>query len=322
MKQLPVITPAFQYIEKSFAAWLDILGYAQQSVYGMPVAVREFLHHLEQNNKTDLKDITAEAIKDYYQYRLKTRTNKRYNTGSLSNEHLNKHVQALKKFVQYLRQSGKLPIGNLNLSNEKISGDRPDVLSEAELQQLYQATRTVPETKKQNHKHPELYDWLAMRDRAMLSVFYGCGLRRNEGFYLNVSDINLDSKIIHVKHGKGYKERLVPISKRGAQYLTEYLYDARPMLQIAGKTEAFFIGQSGKRLSGQMMNLCLHNLVQRTGNPDLRQKDITLHTLRHSIATHLLGNGMDIDHIKDFLGHSSLESTQIYTHLLQKDIEQ
>ncbi|WP_219906047.1 tyrosine-type recombinase/integrase [Taibaiella chishuiensis] len=60
----------------------------------------------------------------------------------------------------------------------------------------------------------------------------------------------------------------------------------------------------------------------RTGNPDLQQKDISLHTLRHSIATHLLGNGMDIEHIKDFLGHSSLESTQIYTHLLQKDIEQ
>lgn len=322
MKQLPVITPAFQYIEKSFAAWLDILGYAQQSVYGMPIAVREFLYHLEQDHKNSLQDITAAAIKDYYQYTLKTRTNKRYNTGALSNKHLNKHVQALNKFVQYLRQSGKLPIGNLNLGSEKISDSPPDVLTEAEVQQLYKATTILPDRKEENRRHPELYEWLAMRDRAMLSIFYGCGLRRNEGFYLNISDINLDSRIIHVKHGKGYKERLVPISKRGAQYITEYQYDARPMLQRAGKTEAFFIGQSGKRLSGQMMNLCLHNLVQRTGNPDLQQKDITLHTLRHSIATHLLGNGMDIDHIKDFLGHSSLESTQIYTHLLAKDIEQ
>ena len=155
----------------------------------------------------------------------------------------------------------------------------------------------------------------------MLSVFYGCGLRRNEGYHLNISDINLDSKILHVKKGKGYKERLVPISKKGAQYLTEYLYDARPMLQSIHKTEAFFISQYGKRLSGQMMGLCLRNLIEKTANPVLQQKEVTLHTLRHSIATHLLGNGMDIEHIKDFLGHSSLESTQIYTHLLKKDTE-
>jgi integrase/recombinase XerD len=320
MKQLPVITPAYRYVEQSFKQWLDVLGYAAQSVYGMPIAIREFLYYLEQSNKRDLKDITAEAIKEYYYNRLKVRTNKRYDVGALSAEHLNKHLQALRKFAEYLRQSGRLDIGNITIQREKLSGDIPDVLTEAEVQQLYTATG-IPTGKKNQSRYPELYEWLAMRDRAMLSVFYGCGLRRNEGYHLNIGDINLDSKILHVKQGKGYKERLVPISKKGSQYLTEYLYDGRPMLQRATKTEAFFIGQTGRRLSGQMMGLCLRNLIEKTANPTLQQKDVTLHTLRHSIATHLLGNGMDIEHIKDFLGHSTLESTQIYTHLLKKDIE-
>lgn len=320
MKNLPVITPSFQYVEKSFKEWLDVLGYASQSVYGMPNAVREYLHYLEQRNKNHIKDITALSIKEYYHNHLKCRTNKRYDTGALSAEHLNKHLQALYKFAEYLRQSGRLLIGNLDIRREQLSGAIPDVLTEAEIQQLYKATETPPE--KQNRSpYPELYEWLAMRDRAMLSIFYGCGLRRNEGYHLNISDINIDSKILHVRKGKGYKERLVPISKRGTQYITEYLYDARPMLQRATRNEAFFIGQTGRRLSGQMLLLNLKSLIQRTNNPTLQQKEIHLHTLRHSIATHLLGNGMDIAHIKDFLGHSSLESTQIYTHLLKKDTE-
>lgn len=320
MKQLPVITPSFQYVEKSFKEWLDVLGYAENSVYAMPLAIREYLHYLEQSDKTHLNHITAVSIKEYYHNHLKCRTNKRYDTGALSAEHLNKHLQALYKFAEYLRQSGRLLIGNLDIRREQLSDTIPDVLTEAEIEQLYKATETPPE-KKNRSPYPELYEWLAMRDRAMLSIFYGCGLRRNEGYHLNISDINIDSKILHVRKGKGYKERLVPVSKRGAQYITEYLYDARPMLQRATRNEAFFIGQTGRRLGGQMMLLNLKSLIQRTHNPSLQQKDIHLHTLRHSIATHLLGNGMDIEHIKDFLGHSSLESTQIYTHLLKKDAE-
>lgn len=321
MKHLPLASPAFRYVEQSFKEWLDILGYSAQSVYGMPIAVREFLYYIEQQGKTQLRDITAEAIKRYYYDRLRTRTNKRYNSGALSTAHLNKHLQALFKFTEYLRQSGRLPIGNLSIRWEARSEALPDVLTEAEVAQLYKATGAVEEKKPQNSFRPELYQWLAMRDRAMLTVFYGCGLRRNEGYYLNTGDINLDSRILHVRKGKGYKERLVPISAKGIGYLTEYLYDGRPMLQSLHKTEAFFIAQTGRRLGGQMMGLCLRNLVEKTADPALQQKEVTLHTLRHSIATHLLGNGMDIEHIKDFLGHSSLESTQIYTHLLKKDVE-
>jgi integrase/recombinase XerD len=88
------------------------------------------------------------------------------------------------------------------------------------------------------------------------------------------------------------------------------------------KEEAFFLNHNGKRLGGQMLMLCLQSLARRTNDTGLQQKEIGLHTLRHSIATHLLANGMSLENIKDFLGHSSLESTQIYTHLINENYEQ
>lgn len=97
------------------------------------------------------------------------------------------------------------------------------------------------------------------------------------------------------------------------------MYDARPLLIKDHKEELFFINERGKPMKGQMMLLRLDQLVTRTENITLQEKEIGLHTLRHSIATHLLSNGMTLEKIKDFLGHSSLESTQIYTHLIGEE---
>ncbi len=91
------------------------------------------------------------------------------------------------------------------------------------------------------------------------------------------------------------------------------------MLIRDNKEDAFFLSHNGKRLGGQMLMLCLQSLAKKTNNAELQQKEIGLHTLRHSIATHLLANGMSLEKIKDFLGYSSLESTQIYTHLINED---
>ena len=318
MKRLPVTAPAYQYIEKSFKEWLEVLGYSWQGVYYMPIQIRGLLNHLEKQNKTDLKDITTEAIKDYYYQELKQRRNYMRDAGALSAKHLNKHLQALRKFTEYLRQTGKLQIPLLNIKQEEIIETKPTVLTEEEIKQLYEATKLIPD--KMKHAKPrEFYEVLNMRDGAMLSIFYGCGLRRNEGYHLNITDINLDGAVLHVTKGKGYKERFVPISRKGVQYITEYLYDARPMLIRDNKEDAFFLNHNGKRLGGQMLMICLQSLARRTNNTELQQKEIGLHTLRHSIATHLLSNGMSLESIRDFLGHSSLESTQIYTHLVNED---
>jgi integrase/recombinase XerD len=320
MKRLPVTAPAYQYIEKSFKEWLDVLGYAWQSVYYMPIQIRGLLNFLEKQNKTQISDITTEVIKEYYYNELKQRKNYMRDAGALSAKHLNKHLQALRKFTEYLRQTGKLQIPLLNIKQEEIIETKPTVLTEEEIQQLYKATELLHERKKHN-KSEELYTALQHRDRALLSIFYGCGLRRNEGYHLNITDINLDSAIVHVRKGKGYKERFVPVSKRSVQYITEYLYDARPMLVRDNKEDAFFLNHNGKRLGAQMLMLCLQALARRTNDTELQQKEIGLHTLRHSIATHLLAHGMSLEKIKDFLGHSSLESTQIYTHLINETYE-
>jgi len=321
MKRLPVTAPAYQYIEKSFKEWLEALGYSWQAVYYMPIQIRGLLNWLERQNKTDLKDITSEAITNYYYNELKQRKNLMRDAGTLSNKHLNKNLQALRKFVEYLRQTGKLQIPMLTIKQEEIIDNKPTVLTEEEISQLFKATEAIPD--KLKHAKPrEFYEMLNHRDRAMLSIFYGCGVRRNEGYHLNITDIHIESSIVHVRKGKGYKERFVPVSKKGMENITAYLYDARPLMIKDNREEAFFLNHNGKRLGGQMLMLCLQNLVKRTSNNELQQKEIGLHTLRHSIATHLLAHGMNLEKIKDFLGHSSLESTQIYTHLINEENEQ
>jgi integrase/recombinase XerD len=284
----------------------------------MPIQIRGLLNWLERQNKTQLQDITTEAINDYYYNELKQRKNLLHDAGTLSNKHLNKNLQALRKFTEYLRQTGKLQIPLLSIRQEEIIETKPTVLTEEEIQQLYEATNLIPN--KMKHAKPrEFYEMLNMRDRAMLAVFYGCGLRRNEGYHLNITDINLDSAVIYVTKGKGYKERFVPISRKGIEHITVYLYDARPMLIRDNKEDAFFLNHNGKRLGGQMLMISLQSLARKTNDAELQQKEIGLHTLRHSIATHLLAHGMNLEKIKDFLGHSSLESTQIYTHLINEN---
>jgi integrase/recombinase XerD len=324
MKRLPVMALPYQYIEKSFKEWLGILGYSWQAVYYMPIQIRGLLNHLEKQHKTQLADITSEAIKEYYHNELKQRKNYMSGAGALSNTHLNKHIQALRKFTEYLRQTGKLSISIVNLSMEKVTEEKLTVLTEDEIKQLYKTT-AIPQPQKKNNRSHEFYEAIQQRDRAMLSIFYGCGLRRNEGYHLNVNDINISSGVLHVKNGKGYKERLVPISNKSLEHISNYLYDGRNYLlkspSCGGVREvAFFIGgNNGKRLQGQMMLVKLQQLVRLTDNAALMEKEVGLHTLRHSIATHLLGNGMSLEKIKDFLGHSSMDSTQIYTHLVNNE---
>lgn len=319
MKSLPIESPAFRYIEKSFGQWLDVLGYCSQSVYGMPIYVRAMLHYAEQQGKMQVQDITPALVKDYYYSHLKSRTNRMYG-GALSNNHLNKHIQALYKFFDYLRQSGRQTLSSLNIALEENDRGMPAVLTEMEIKQLYSACDQHPRSST-NNKPEWIYSALALRDKAMLSIYYGCGLRRNEGAHLEVGDILFERQLVHVRKGKNYKERFVPMSKSVVNHVENYLYDARPQLLKGNRYEHFFISERGRPVGAQMMILRLNTLLLRTENTQLIEKEPGLHTLRHSIATHLLANGMKLEKIKDFLGHNSLESTQIYTHLIEKENE-
>jgi integrase/recombinase XerD len=313
MKTLILHSEAYRYIIASFREWLQTMGYNKETVYQLPHHVQELLHHAESKGFSGLHQINNDLIKAHY-YQLKERTNKRKG-GGLSNGYLNKHLQAYHKFSDYLRQNGRLQLPKLEIPTEADNHEITDILTQQDIKQLFAVTEQPYEQKK-NDKGIVYYEAMQSRDRAMLTVFYGCGLRRNEVVHMDMGDVHFEKSILHVRKGKGYKERLVPITQQGLQHLQHYLYDARPYF-CNDKNEAFFITQSGKRLGGQQMLLRLKILVQLTGNAVLQQKDIHLHTLRHSIATHLLQNGMRLERIKEFLGHSSLESTQIYTHFLE-----
>lgn len=315
MKTLTLHSEAYRYIIASFKEWLQILGYSEQTVYQLPNYIQEFLFYAESKGYAGLYQINNDLIKEHY-YKLKERGNKR-RTGGLSNSYLNKHLQALQKFGDYLRQNGRLILPKLDIQNEEDNTEIIDILTQAEIKLVFKATELLYEQKK-NDKGIVYYEAMQLRDRAMLTAFYSCGLRRNEVYHLDINDIIFEKSILHVRMGKGYKERIVPITKQSLQYLENYLYDARPYF-CNDKNEAFFVTHSGKRLGGAMMLKRLQQLIQFTGNATLQNKDIHLHTLRHSIATHLLQNGMKLERIKDFLGHSSLESTQIYTHFLETE---
>lgn len=318
MKHLPIQSDAFKYIEKSFKEWLDVLGYADTTVYGMPHLIREFLHYLEQHGITQINRIENKYIKAHYR-ELKQRANTRQG-GGLSNSYLNKHLQALQKFSDYLRQSGRLQLPKLYIQTEEDNHQIKYVLTQEEIQQIYKATDLYPTDTERIA--PWMYEALALRDKAMLTILYGCGLRRTEAVSLDIRDIHADKNYLHVRKGKNYKERIVPINTTGLNHLQNYLYESRPRFTKDDKQEMFFVSQRGLRMNGQSMLLRLKILIQRVDNIELQSKEVGLHTLRHSIATHLLQNGMKLEAIAKFLGHSSLESTQIYTHLVEQEHEQ
>ena len=306
MKKLPIKSTHFQYIEKSFKEWLQTLGYNYQTVYQLPNYVRELLYWLEnEEEKKELEEISTPLITQYYHH-LKARKNLTQQ-GGLSNNYLNKHLQGLYKFMEYLRKSGKLQLPYLNISREENNTKNIEIVTIEEIKNLYEICGDHPQNAK--------WEAIGMRDKAMLAIFYSCGLRRNEGTNLDLVDINFDRQIVHVRHGKGYKERFIPFSKTTLQVLENYIYNYRPYFKRSEEDNALFLSMKGKRMHSQSLSIRLKLLVQKSNEIALQQKDITLHTLRHSIATHLLKAGMPLKQISKFLGHSSLESTQIYTHL-------
>jgi integrase/recombinase XerD len=263
---------------------------------------------LEQNGHTHIGRLTPADFSNYYG-QLKYRSNCTRG-GGLGNAFLNKHLQALYLFARYLRQSGRAAFPALTLRRETTDTETPEYLTTGEIKALYNATYGYNEGTR--------LEPLNSRDRAILTIFYGCGLRRSEGYHLDLADIDFDRRLLHVRKGKGYKERFVPFNKTLSKHLQDYIYEARPQLVSGKRGEALLISMRGGRMDTMSIAIRLRLLQQRTDDAGLQQKNVRLHVLRHSIATHLLQNGMELEKIARFLGHSSLDSTQIYTHLAER----
>lgn len=305
MKHLKLTNSSFEHLQKGFYEWTQILGYSKAHSQGMATICQEFLYFLEQKELKNIQQINHNTYKQYY-HRISNRSKKRKD-GALSNNSINKHLQALEKFIEYLHHKGAESTPTLNIKLLKLPQREITYLNQTEIKTLYQTAETI-----QNHPQGEI---ISTRDLTLLSIFYACGLRRNEGAKLKLQDINFDTRVLHVKYGKKYKERLVPMSKSTTNHIKNYAFNHRPLL-VKSKTEsALFISKKGLPASGDTLYKWLKKLQERSELESLQNKQIGLHTLRHSIATHLLENGMGVEKIARFLGHATLESTQIYTHL-------
>jgi len=290
------LTPAYKQSLEAFTEWLGILGYAETTQKGIPERLSEFLNWLTEKDIRSIHEIDQFHI-DTFLGEQETRPNKRRG-GGLSASYLNKYIQALKLWNSFLAQTNTAHL-ELSLDYYETSTELPTVLTEKEITELYNTCAD---------------DVYGLRDRAILGLYYGCGLRRSEGVAVDVPDVQFSRGLLYVRKGKGNKERYVPLAGKVAEDLRWYLVEARPKLLKTAKSPSLLISQRSRRPQGQSLALRLAGLVETAGIP----KEVGLHSLRHSIATHLLRNGMPLAEIQRFLGHASLESTQIYTHLKEE----
>jgi integrase/recombinase XerD len=285
-------------LTQSFEKWLRALGYAQSTVYASVRYVNDFFFYLKPLEITDLEQIHPGMVLSYYKH-LQTRANRR-RSGSLSENYIISNINALKRFSRYLQETGK---ANLEISLRVKAGitEAKTIITKSEARSLYRACTN---------------DLLGIRDRAILGIYYGCGLRRSEGLALDTSDLQLKEKRLHVRKGKNYRQRYVPMTTWVKEDLEHYMYVAREnILSFKNiRQDALLLSMRCSRMHGNSVILRLQKLAKEANI----QKEIGLHTLRHSIATHLLQSGMTLEEVSQFLGHASLESTQIYTHILHE----
>lgn len=296
MKRLTLENTRFIALREGYQAWLATMGYSESVVYYNPSYLNEFLYFLEQHQITSIENVDNETIQAYLEY-LKHRKNIR-RKGFISNTSLNSRIYVLEQFSQYLCKEFSLIIP-IKIKRLAVQNRQRDILTQAEMEQLYQATES---------------DYLGIRDRATLSLFYGCGLRSSEGIRLDLNDILFERKLIHVRRTKNRRDRLVPMTETVKNDLQNYLLYSRPYLHKKQTGNHFLVSRRGHRPNGDGLRYRLLKLVE-TANIEMSGRAIGLHSLRHSIATHFLQKGMKLEDIRQFLGHLSLESTQIYTHI-------
>lgn len=207
-------------------------------------------------------------------------------------------ISGIKSFFKYLLMEGKINSDPTTLlESPKIGRKLPDVLTMEEIDLIIDG---VDLTKSEGQ-----------RNKAMLETLYSCGLRVSELVNLKVSSLFFEQGFVKIE-GKAEKERLVPVSSKAVEEITKYIQGYRKTLKIAPDSEnILFLNRRGKKLSRVMIFTIIKNLAEKVG----LEKKISPHTFRHSFATHLISGGADLRAVQEMLGHESILTTEIYTHL-------
>lgn len=305
-----VVNEDFRKLADNFYQHQKRLGYVRHSTRSRYLAVNEFLHWLESRSITNMASVTPIIIDEYCNH-ISSRPSKK-DGGALNQKTVNRSLWIIRDCFEMLLQERKIksnPFSVLQFSYSQEEPPQRTILTQEEVRQLYNVTQTAQE-------------------RALLSLAYGCGLRAGELQKCNTEDIRLREKILIVPEGKGNKRRVIPLSGGVVKDLSNYYYNEREALTKGrdyllsnDNAAAFMLHSRGGRMSDETYNKYLRIIIKRTGNKSIEEKQISLHSLRHSIATHLLEQGISVQQVRLFLGHSQLETTQIYTHINRHQLQ-
>lgn len=285
------------------------VGYTPNSSRTHWHRIREFLHYAETQVSTDITVITTENILQFYRYQQERPSKK--DGKPLSQQTLLDYLRIIKAFytmLQHIAQVAVNPVNTIRIQYQKTESPRT-ALTQAQIKELYKHTHTLQE-------------------RAILSLAYGCGLRVSELVGCNIEDVRFREQLLIVPRGKGNKSRTVPMSKTVARDLSNYFFKerlqqtSRDTKTPAGAGQAFILHGKGGRMKKYTYNTILQKLIARTGNEEIKAKQISIHNLRHSIATHLIEQGVPLEKVQEFLGHAHLDTTEVYTHISQLQLKE
>ena len=239
-------------------------------------------------NNNSLIDVDKKQIQDYFSYRKDS---------NISASTQSRMLTCLHSFYQYLSDKQNLKIDPTEqLDYPKLEKKLPVFLNVQEVERLLEA--------------PSSKSLIGQRDRAMLELLYSCGLRVSELINLSYHNINLKDEFIRI-HGKGNKERLLPMGEIAIDYLTKYELNSRPTLLKNGQSDSYFLSNRGRAMSRQNFFYIIKDYASKAGI----DKPLSPHSLRHAFATHLVQKGADLRSVQLMLGHSDISSTQLYTHI-------
>lgn len=241
--------------------------------------------------KKDLSKVNENDIRNY----IKSINNK-------SDKSIARLLTTLRMFYDYLEQKGIIKTSPMDsISGPKIGKYLPDVLSIDEVDKLL-------DIKIDNN--------FKFRDKCILELLYSSGLRITELVTLKFENLSLDECIVKVM-GKGSKERIVPLNDITVDYLKDYIENIRPLMLKGISTDYIFLNNHGKPITRQ----AVFKMIKKRASDVGIKKSISPHTLRHSFATHMLASGADIRFIQELLGHSDVQTTEIYTHIINETLK-
>lgn len=268
-------------------------GLSKNSLIAYKKDLKDYIDFLNSKNIFSFAEITPEHISNF-KYFLKE--------NGLSNNSISRKTATIRMLHKFLFTEGETK-NNVAffLEYPKHLIKLPDVLTVKDIENLLNSiSLETPEE---------------IRDKAMLEILYASGLRVSELINLKLSSIQIEAKFLKVI-GKGSKERIVPVGEQAVLYLEKYLRDVRPLLNKSATEDSLFLTHFGKSMTRQFFWMQIKKYAKKCGI----HKKISPHTLRHCFATHLLENGADLRIVQEMLGHSSISTTQIYTHVSRERI--